>query len=46
MLTVMLTAVPILPLFKAKYLAAWGSIENTFIAQARFLIDDWPHPQW
>ena len=46
MLTVMLTAVLIRPLFKAKYLDPWGSIESTFIAEAGFLIDDWPRPQW
>ena len=21
-------------------------LKSTFIAEARFLIDDWPHPQW
>src|SRR6266436_4742926 len=40
------TAVLIRPLFKAKYLAFWFSIESTFIADARFLMDHWPHPQW
>ncbi|HLG98255.1 MAG TPA: hypothetical protein VKX49_18210 [Bryobacteraceae bacterium] len=34
------------PLFKAGYLAYWGSIESTFIADPRFLIEHWPHPQW
>ncbi len=34
------------PFFKAKYLDKWGSIESTFIADARFLIAHWPHPQW
>ena len=24
----------------------WGSIESTFIADARFLMEHWPHPQW
>jgi uncharacterized membrane protein len=24
----------------------WASIESTFIADARFLIDHWGHPQW
>src|ERR1700691_2444310 len=34
------------PLFKAKYLDRWDSIESTFIADGRFLKDHWPHPQW
>ena len=34
------------PLFFAGYLNLWGSIESTFIADARFLIEHWPHPQW
>jgi hypothetical protein len=36
----------ILPLFRVKYLDLWGSIESTFIADARFLRDHWPHPNW
>jgi hypothetical protein len=36
----------IFPLFRAKYLDNWGSIESTFISDARFLIENWPHPQW
>jgi hypothetical protein len=36
----------ILPLFKVKYFDLWGSIESTFIADARFLHDHWPHPNW
>ena len=40
------TAALIRPLFKARYLAFWGSIESTFIADARFLIEHWPHPNW
>jgi hypothetical protein len=36
----------ILPLFKVKYFDLWGSIESTFIADARFLRDHWPHPNW
>ena len=39
-------AVLIRPLFRAKYLELWGSIESTFIADARFLKDNWPHPNW
>jgi len=41
-----LTAVLVWPLFGALYLARWGSIESTFMAHARFLIEHWPHPQW
>jgi hypothetical protein len=40
------TAALIRPLFKAKYLDKWPSIESTFIADARFLVQHWPHPQW
>ncbi len=34
------------PLYRAEYLSAWNSIESTFIADARFLRDHWPHPGW
>jgi hypothetical protein len=34
------------PLFKAGYLDKWASIESSFIADARFLMAHWPHPQW
>ena len=34
------------PLFKAKYLNKWASIESTFISDARFLKDHWPRPRW
>src|SRR5688572_1465210 len=34
------------PLYKAKYLDLWASIESTFIADARFLADHWLHPNW
>ena len=40
------TAVLIRPYFKAKYTDKWASIESTFIADARFLAQHWPHPQW
>jgi hypothetical protein len=40
------TAALIKPLFKAKYLERWDSIESTFIADGRFLKDHFPHPQW
>lgn len=39
-------AVLIWPLFKVKYLDLWSSIESTFISDARFLADNWPHPGW
>ena len=42
----LLTAGLIKPLFKAKYIDRWGSIESTFVADARFLKEHWPHPQW
>ena len=34
------------PWFRAKYLDLWSSIESTFIADARFLAENWPHPEW
>lgn len=34
------------PLYLATYLDAWNSIESTFIADARFLREHWPHPGW
>lgn len=39
-------AVLIRPLYKAKYMDLWGSIESTFISDARFLRDHWVHPNW
>ena len=39
-------AVLIRPYFKSKYADKWPSIESTFISDARFLVDHWPHPQW
>jgi hypothetical protein len=45
-LVFLLTAVLIWPLFKAKYLDKWASIESTFISDARFLKVHWPHPLW
>jgi len=46
LLIFLFTAVPIKPLFKAKYLNRWDSIESTFIADGRFLNGQMPHPQW
>ena len=40
------TAFLIWPLFKLKWSASWGSIESTFISDARYLADNWPHPLW
>jgi SAM-dependent methyltransferase len=40
------TAILIRPLFRAKYLQVWASIESTFIADGRFLAAHWPHPLW
>ncbi|HVY93188.1 MAG TPA: methyltransferase domain-containing protein [Bryobacteraceae bacterium] len=40
------SAIVIRPLFKAKYLQFWDSIESTFIADGRYLGAHWPHPLW
>jgi len=45
-LVFLFAAILIRPYFKAKYTDKWASIESTFIADARFLIQHWPHPQW
>jgi hypothetical protein len=34
------------PWFQLKYSDKWASIESTFISDARFLHDHWPHPLW
>ncbi|MBL8175910.1 MAG: hypothetical protein JNK48_14635 [Bryobacterales bacterium] len=34
------------PLFHLEFSDKWASIESTFIADARFLKDHWPHPRW
>jgi len=34
------------PWIRLKYLDNWSSIESTFIADARFLKENWPHPGW
>ena len=46
LLIFLLAAVLVWPLFRAKYLDKWASIESTFIADARFLKEHWPHPLW
>jgi hypothetical protein len=40
------TAILILPLFRIDYLNDWMSIEGSFISDARFVRDHWPHPGW
>ena len=40
------TAVLVGPYFKVKFTDKWGSIESTFISDARFLAAHWPHPRW
>ncbi len=34
------------PMFRMDYWQNWGSIECTFISDARFLNENWPHPYW
>lgn len=34
------------PIFSLDYSDKWASIESTFISDARFLKDHWPHPLW
>jgi hypothetical protein len=46
LLLFLMTAGLIRPFFRAGYTTQWGSIESSFIADARFLIAHWPHPQW
>jgi hypothetical protein len=36
----------IAPLFTIEYFDNWGSIDSTFIADSRFLVEHWPHPLW
>jgi hypothetical protein len=40
-----LTALLIWPLFGLQY-HNFASIESTFMAHARYLVEHWPHPQW
>ena len=42
----LLAALLVWPYFRNKYTDKWPSIESTFISDARFLVDHWPHPQW
>ena len=46
LLVFLFAAILIRPYFQMKYTDKWGSIESTFIADARFLAENWPHPQW
>lgn len=46
LLIFLVTAALIWPLFRIEYLNQWSSIESIFIADARFLADNWPHAQW
>src|ERR1019366_4887373 len=39
-------AILVRPLYRAKYLVLWSSIESTFISDGRFLAAHWPHPLW
>src|ERR1700730_2521318 len=34
------------PLWHIEYLKNWYTIDSTFIADARFLKNHWPHPLW
>lgn len=46
LLLAILTVGMVWPLFRIKYVDTWSSIESTFISDARFLKEHWPHPQW
>jgi hypothetical protein len=41
-----LAAVFIWPVFRLGFLDSWGTIESTFISDAHFLADNFPHPNW
>ncbi|MBI4873972.1 MAG: hypothetical protein HY822_04985 [Acidobacteria bacterium] len=41
-----LTVILVGPWIRLKYLDNWWSIESTFIADARFLKENWPSPGW
>lgn len=40
------TALLVFPLFRIEYFNDWMSIEGTFIGDARYIRDHWPHPGW
>src|SRR5579862_4215816 len=46
LLLLIFTSVLIWPLFHLEYLNNWPSIESTFIADARMLSENLPHPGW
>ncbi|MGD0365501.1 MAG: hypothetical protein ABSC93_31845 [Bryobacteraceae bacterium] len=46
LLVFLFAAVLIQPLFKARYVDRWDSIESTYIADGRMLREHAPHPQW
>ena len=46
LLIAILTGVLIKPLFQLQHMDNWASIESTFIGDARFLDQHWPHPRW
>ena len=46
LLLILIAAALIHPLFTLVYMNNWASIEATFIADARFLAEHWPHPRW
>jgi hypothetical protein len=46
LLLFLLTALLIFPLFRIDYFNDWMSIEGSFIADARYIHDHWPHPNW
>lgn len=45
-LLALLAAALIWPLFTIQYLNDWMSIEGTFISDARYIQDHFPHPKW
>ncbi len=46
LLVFLVACILILPLFRLEYMENWASIESTFIADARFLANNLPHPGW
>jgi len=46
LLLCLLAAWLVKPMFRMDYWQSWSSIESTFIADARFLKENWPHPLW
>ncbi|MBI2686810.1 MAG: hypothetical protein HYX27_10875 [Acidobacteria bacterium] len=43
---VLIAAALIWPIFKTKYYENWLTIDSTFIADGRYLAENWPHPGW